>query len=47
MDEFNKQTRFRLDQIISIDSYFYQEIVQKKLSCKKLGKVTSTLDYIQ
>ena len=47
MDEFNKQTRFRLDQIISTDCYFYQEIVQKKLSCKKLGKVASTLDYIQ
>ena len=51
MDKIDKrnlseQTRFQLDQIIDIENYFHQEIDQKKLCCKKLGKFATALDYI-
>ena len=51
MDEIDKtklteQTRFRLDPIISIENYFHQEIDQRKLCYKKLGKFATILDYI-
>ena len=42
----SEQTRFQLDQIIDIENYFHQEIDQKKLCCKKLGKFATALDYI-
>ena len=51
MDKIDKrnlseQTRFQLDQIIDIENYFHQDIDQKKLCCKKLGKFATALDYI-
>ena len=40
------QTKIRLNKITEIDSYFHQEINQKKLCSKKLSKYVSTFDYI-
>ena len=40
------QTKIRLNKITEIDSYFHQEINQKKLCSKKLSKYVTTFDYI-
>ena len=42
----SKQTKFRLSEVIRIENYFYQEINQIKLCCKKLNKYVATFDYI-
>ena len=51
MDEIDKtnsseQTKFRLSEIIGIESYFHQEINQRKSCSKKLSKYVPTSDYI-
>ena len=51
MDEIDKaklsdQTKFRLDEIKKIETYFYKEINQRKLSRKKLNKYVTTFNYI-
>ena len=45
---FNKlwNTNFRLSEIIGIENYFHQEINQRELCSKKLGKYVSAFDYI-
>ena len=40
------QTKFRLNEISKIESYFNSEINQRKLCSKKLSKYVSTFDYI-
>ena len=51
MNEIDKknlsdQTKFRLDEIKKIESYFNSEIIQSKLCSKKLSKYVSTFNYI-
>ena len=51
MDEINKtniseQTKFRLDEISKIESYFIEEINQRKSCSQKLSKYVTTFDYI-
>ena len=51
MNEINKlnlseQTKFRLSEIIGIESYFHQEINQRKSCSKKLSKYVAAFDYI-
>ena len=41
-----EQTKIRLDKITEIESYFHQEINQRKLCSKKLGKYVVAFDYI-
>ena len=41
-----EQTTFRLSETIGIENYFHQEINQRKLCSKKLGKYVSAFDYI-
>ena len=40
------QTKIRLDKITEIESYFHQEINQRKLCSKKLRKYATAFDYI-
>ena len=42
----SEQTKFRLNEIIGIENYFYQEINQRKSCSKKLNKYATTFDYI-
>ena len=42
----SEQTKFRLNEIIGIESYFYQEINQIKSCSKKLNEYFTTFDYI-
>ena len=51
MNEIDKaklsdQTKFRLDEIKRIESYFNSEINQRKLCSKKLSKYVTTFNYI-
>ena len=51
MDEIDKtnlsdQTKFRLDKIKEIKTYFHEEINQRKVSSKKLSKYVTTFNYI-
>ena len=51
MDEINKinlseQTKFQLDEISKIESYFIEEINQRKSCSQKLSKYVTTFDYI-
>ena len=51
MNEINKinlseQTKLRLSEIIGTENYFNQEINQRKLCIKKLGKYVTAFDYI-
>ena len=39
-------TKFRLDEIKKIETYFHEEINQRKLSSKKLSKYVTTFNYI-
>ena len=39
-------TKFRLDEIKQIETYFHKEINQRKLSSKKLSKYVTTFNYI-
>ena len=39
-------TKFRLDEIKKIETYFHEEINQRKLSSKKLSKYVDTFNYI-
>ena len=41
----SKQTKFRLNEIIGIENYFYQEINQRK-SCSEKLNILSSFDYI-
>ena len=41
-----EQTKFRLNEIIGIENYFYQEINQRKSYSKKLSKYITIFDYI-
>ena len=40
------QTKFRLDEISKIESYFIEEINQRKSCSQKLNKYITTFDYI-
>ena len=42
----SEQTRFRLSEIIGIESYFHQELNQRKSYNKKLNKYITAFDYI-
>ena len=44
--KLTEQTKIRLDKITEIESYFHQEINQRKLCSKKFSKYVVTLDYI-
>ena len=51
MNEIDKtklsdETKFRLDKIKKIETYFHEEINQRKLSSKKLNKYVTTFNYI-
>ena len=51
MNEINKtnlseQTKFRLSEIIRVESYFHQKSNQRKLCFKKLSKYVTAFDYI-
>ena len=48
IDKINlsEQTKFRLSGIIGIESYFHQEINQRKSCSKKLSKYVTAFDYI-
>ena len=41
-----EQTKFRLSEISGIESYFYQEIDERKSYCKKLNKYITIFGYI-
>ena len=41
-----EQTKIRLDKITETESYFHQEINQRKLCSKKLSKYVAAFDYI-
>ena len=41
----SKQTKFWLSEIIGIESFFHQNINQRKLFSKKLSKYVTALDY--
>ena len=42
----SEQTKFRLNEIIGNENYFYQEINQRKSCRKKLDKYVTTFDYM-
>ena len=42
----SEQTKFRLDEISKIESYFIKEINQRKSCSQKLNKYVTTFDYI-
>ena len=42
----NEQKKIRLNKIIEIESYFHQEINQRKSCSKKLSKYVTAFDYI-
>ena len=42
----SEQTKSGLSEIVGIESYFYQEVNQRKLISKKLNKYVTTFDYI-
>ena len=44
--KLTEQTKIRLDKITEIESYFHQEINQRKLCSKKFSKYVVALDYI-
>ena len=51
MDEIDKtklsdQTKFRLDEIKKIETYFHEEINQRRLCSKKVNKYVTTFNYI-
>ena len=48
MDKRNlpEQTKFQLDEINKIENYFIEEINQRELCSKKLGKYVAAFDYI-
>ena len=51
MNEIDKtklsdQTKFRLDEIKKIETYFNSEINEKKLCSKKVNKYVTTFNYI-
>ena len=51
MHEINKiklsdEAKFRLSEIMGIESYFYQEINQEKSYSEKLNKYVTIFDYI-
>ena len=51
MDKIDKtklsdHTKFRLNEIKKIENYFYEEINQRKLCCKKVNKYITTFNYI-
>ena len=51
MDEIDKtklsdQTKIRLSEIKKIETYFHEEINQRKLCCKKVSKYVTTFNYI-
>ena len=51
MDEIGKtklldHTKFTLDKIKKIETYFYKEINQRNLCCKKVNKYVTTFNYI-
>ena len=51
MNEIDKtklsdETKFRLDKIKKIETYFHEEINQRKLCSKKLSKYVTTFNYI-
>ena len=41
-----EQTKFRLSEIIGIESYFYQEINERESYIKKLKKYIAIFDYL-
>ena len=41
-----EQTKFRLSKIIRIETYFHQEINQRKSCSKKLSKYVTAIGYI-
>ena len=41
-----EQTKFRLNEIIEIQSYFYQQINHRKWCSKKLNKYVTVFDYL-
>ena len=43
----SEQTKFRLSEIIGIKNYFYEGIIQRKLSSEKLNKYVTAFDYIE
>ena len=52
MDELDKtrlsdQTKFRLDEMKEIKTYYHGEINQRKLSSKKLNKYVTAFNYIE
>ena len=51
MNEIDKtklsdQTKFRLDEIKKIETYFHEEINQRNFSSKKVNKYVTTFNYI-
>ena len=42
----SEQTKFRLNEIIGIENYFYQEINKRKSWSRKLNKYVTAFDYI-
>ena len=44
--KLTEQTKIRLDKITEIESYFHQEINQRKLCSKKFSKYVVALDFI-
>ena len=51
MNEINKTnlpglTKFRLNEIIGMESYFHEEVNQRKSCSKKLSKYVTAFDYI-
>ena len=42
----SEKTKFRLNEIIGIENYFYQEVNQRKSCSKKLNKYVTAFDYI-
>ena len=42
----SEETKFRLDEISTIDNYFIEEINRKKSYSKELNKYVKTFDYI-
>ena len=44
--KLSEQTKFRLDEISKIETYFNSEINQRKLCSKKLSKYVSAFNYI-
>ena len=42
----SEKTKFRLNEIIGIENYFYQKVNQRKSCSKKLNKYVRAFDYI-